>query len=341
VPYRNHDAWCPATWPPAWDSCVAFFATFGNLPHVSPLPELHAAGPIPTMPDAPAPSVSVVVPHYNDLQNLASCLESLRRQTFPRGRFEVIVADNNSPGGVATVERIAPDITVVPAPEQGAGPARNAGAAAARGSHLAFVDSDCVADENWLREGIAALERLDYVGGRVITTVRDTKRLTPAEAFEAVFAFDFEKYIHKDKFAGSGNLFVPKGIFEQVGGFRAGVAEDIDWCHRANAMGFRLGYAERAIVYHAARREWSALTKRWDRVMIEMIRLAMERPGWRLRWAVYAATVALSPFAHWLPIMLSPRLVGLRAKGRGLFGLLQIRSYRSYRMMCLLVNPPE
>ena len=251
------------------------------------------------------------------------------------------MADNNSPGGVAAVELIAPEATVVPASEQGAGPARNAGAAAARGSHLAFIDSDCIADQNWLREGMACLDQFDYVGGRVITTVRDAKRLTPAEAFEAVFAFDFEKYIHKDKFSGTGNLFVPKVIFEQVGGFRAGVAEDIDWCHRANAMGFRLGYAEHAIVYHAARREWSELTKRWDRVIIEMIRLAMERPGWRLRWAVYAAIVAVSPFAHWLPILRSRRLVGFGAKCRGLFGLLRIRTYRSYRMVCLLIDPPN
>src|SRR5271170_345973 len=235
------------------------------------------------MPDPLEQLVSVVVPHYNDLQNLASCLESLRRQTFPRGRFEVIVADNNSAGGVAAVERIAPDITVVPAPDQGAGPARNAGAAAARAAYLAFIDSDCVADRNWLREGIAALEQFDYVGGRVITTVKESARPTPAEAFEAVFAFDFKKYIQRDKFSGSGNLFVPRGIFDQVGGFRAGVAEDIDWCHRANRIGFRLGYAERAIVYHAARREWSELTKRWDRVTTEMFRLAMERPGWRMR----------------------------------------------------------
>jgi GT2 family glycosyltransferase len=293
------------------------------------------------MADPHDPLVSVVIPHYNDLQNLANCLDSLRRQTYPRGQYKVIVADNNSAGGVAAVERTAPDVTVIAAPDQGAGPARNAGAAAATGSHLAFIDSDCVADNDWLLEGIAALAQYDYVGGRVITTVNDADRLSPAEAFEAVFAFDFETYIRKDKFSGSGNLFVPKTIFDQVGGFRAGVAEDIDWCHRANALGFRLGYAERAIVYHAARREWSELTKRWDRVMVEMLRLAMERPGWRRRWAVYAAAVGVSPLAHWVRIVRSRRLEGLGAKSRGLLGLFRIRSYRSYRMMRILFYPPK
>jgi GT2 family glycosyltransferase len=284
--------------------------------------------------------VSVVIPHYNDLQHLARCLESLRCQTIPRERFEVIVADNNSSGGVTAVQQIAADIIVVPASEQGAGPARNAGVAVARGVHLAFIDSDCVADRDWLREGIAALDRFDYVGGQVVTTITSAEYPTLAEAFEAVFAFNFKKYIEKDQFSGSGNLFVPRAIFERVGGFRARVSEDMEWCRRANAMGFALGYAERAIVYHPARREWSDLMRRWDRFMVEDIRLAMERPGWQLRWITHAATVAISPFGHWLQVVRSRRLVGLRAKYRGLLGLWRIRSYRSFRMIYLLIHQP-
>jgi GT2 family glycosyltransferase len=253
----------------------------------------------------------------------------------------VIVADNNSAGGVSAVNRIAPDAIVVPAPEQGAGPARNAGVAVARGIHLAFIDSDCIADNDWLHKGIAALERFDYVGGQVVTTIEKAEYLTPAEALEVVFAFDFKKYIEKDKFSGSGNLFMPREVFEEVGGFRAGVSEDVDWCRRANAMGFHLGYAEGAIVYHAARRKWSDLTRRWDRMMLEDIRSAMELPRWRLRWLAHAAKVATSPLVHWLLVVRSRRLVGMRVKGRGLWALLRIRSYRSYRMICLLVRPPE
>jgi glycosyltransferase involved in cell wall biosynthesis len=282
------------------------------------------------------PLVSVIIPHYNDLDHLRCCLESLRNQSLSKDRYEVIVADNNSVGGVTAVKRIASDVTVVPAPEQGAGPARNAGAANARGAHLAFIDSDCIADKRWLEEGIVALAGFDYVGGQVITTIGDAEQLTPAQAFEAVFAFNFKKYIEKDRFSGSGNLFVPRAVFAEVGGFRARVAEDIEWCQRANAMGFRLGYAERAIVYHPARREWSELKRRWDRMMMEDIRLIMERPRWRLRWIAKATTVGLSPIAHWVPVVRSRQLVGMDAKVRGLFGLLRIRTYRSYRMMCLL-----
>jgi GT2 family glycosyltransferase len=287
------------------------------------------------------PDVSVVVPHYNDFENLRRCVQSLHRQSLPAERFEVIVADNNSPGGLAAVECFSGGAVVVAAPEQGAGPARNAGAAVARGNYLAFIDSDCVADKDWLRQGIAALEQFDYAGGQVITTIAAPGRLTRAEAFEAVFAFNFKKYIEKDKFSGSGNLFVPRAVFEQVGGFRARVSEDVEWCHRANSMGFRLGYAERAIVYHPARRRWSDLTRRWDRVMLEDIRLAMEQPGWRRRWLAHAAIVAASPLGHWLRVVSNRRLVGLRAKYTGLQGLLGIRAYRSYRMIRLLVHPPS
>src|ERR1700694_11206 len=103
--------------------------------------------------DSSLPLVSVIIPHYNDVDQLKHCLTRLRRQTLSSERFEVIVADNNSKGGVREVRRIASDIVVVPATIQGAGPARNAGVAVARGSVLAFLDSDCFADENWLLEG--------------------------------------------------------------------------------------------------------------------------------------------------------------------------------------------
>ena len=282
------------------------------------------------------PFVSVVIPHYNDFDNLALCLESLRRQHWPGDRFEIVVADNNSTGGVAAVAAIAPGIRVVHAPEQGAGPARNVGAAAGRGDLFAFLDADAVADPGWIGAGAAALSRFDYVGGRVVVTTRAPELLSPSEAYEAVFAYDFRKYIEQEHYSGTGNLFVPRAVFERVGGFRTGVAEDMEWCWRANGLGYRIGYAEDAIVQIAARRRWAELKAKFDRMEREHLLLYRGRPVWRARWLWHAALVAGSPFIHWVRVMASPRLAGGRAKLLGILGLAMIRYYRVYLMLRLL-----
>ncbi len=201
----------------------------------------------------PGPFVSVVIPHYNDLAALQVCVAGLARQTWPAARMEVIVADNNSACGIAAVRAAVPSCRVIPAPVQGAGPARNAGAAVARGEILAFIDSDCDPDPDWIEHGVHALAEYDFLGGHVRTTARDAARPTPVEAWEIVFGFDFERYIVDEGYTGSGNMWVWRSVFDAVGGFRTGVSEDVEWSHRATALGFRLGYEPRAVVSHLAR----------------------------------------------------------------------------------------
>lgn len=284
------------------------------------------------------PFVSVIIPHYNDLANLPRCLALMERQTWPRDRFEIIVADNNSRCGIEAVRAAAPGAIVVPAPIQGAGPARNAGVAVARGEILAFCDSDCFAQPGWIEGGVTGLAGFDYVGGEVITDVADPRHLSLAEAYEAVFAFNFRKYIEKDKFSGTGNLFVPRRVLEGTGPFRAGVSEDKEWCHRANAAGFRLGYVPEAVVAHPARRTWAELCVKWQRVVRESYLLARERRGWRLRWLARTLAVAASPLPHSLRVLRHRRLPGLRNKAMGLAGLVAIRWYRSWLMLKALAG---
>ena len=144
------------------------------------------------------PFVSVIIPHYQDLEGLKLCLASLDAQTYPRDRFEIVLADNNSPVGEAAVSRVVAGrakLTIVT--EKGAGPARNGAVATSRGDVLAFIDSDCVAETEWLAAGVEALSRYDLVGGRVRVLVRDPDHMSGAEAYERVFAFDFKTYIEK------------------------------------------------------------------------------------------------------------------------------------------------
>lgn len=297
------------------------------------------------MPSPAAPSmglaVSVVVPHYNDLSGLERLLESLDRQTLPRNRFELVIADNQSPQGLEAVETVVNGRgRVVSVPERGAGPARNAGAKATSAPLLAFIDADCIAHPEWLERGLAALvshPRPHVLGGRVEVSWDRQVSHTPAECFEKVFAFDNRAYVEKKGFTVTANLMCAKAVFDAVGSFRNGVSEDVEWCLRAKALGYEVRYADDVIVQHPPRQDFGQLFHKWRRLTAEMLALDAERPGWRARWAVKAALLPASiPVA--MPSALLNRNLSTVDKAKAVIGLAVIRAWRSGHIVSLLLK---
>jgi len=282
------------------------------------------------------PFVSIIIPHYNDVDALHICVASLNRQTWPATGMEIIVADNNSACGLDAVADAAPGCLVVHAPIQGAGPARNAGVDASRGSILAFIDSDCNPRPDWVENGVRALASYDFAGGLVETSVRNPARPTPVEAWETVFGFDFERYILVEGYTGSGNMWVWRRVFDAVGGFRAGVSEDMDWCYRATQAGYRLGYEPGAVVSHSARASWRDLLHRWRRVIAEHRSLSRQKPLSHLRWFMRTLAMPLSIAPHLIRVLRSKRLPDRRAKAEAAAVLIAHRLWRTYFMARLL-----
>jgi GT2 family glycosyltransferase len=285
--------------------------------------------------------VSVVVPHYDDLRGLDTCLSALARQTYSNADFEIVVADNNSPQGLQAVEKtIAGRARLVGVVEKGAGPARNGGAAASTGAVLAFLDSDCVPEPQWLAEGLAALANYDVVGGSVHVLVDDPDKLTPAEAFERIFAFDIEQYLERKGFVGSGNLFCRREVFDRVGGFATGVSEDVDWCHRAVARNFRIGFAPKAAVGHPARRSWAELKRKWSRINSQTYMLKLKKRSGKLVWIFNCFLLPVSALVHTPRVLMSHKLSG-RQKIAALAILYRIRFWRAWDYCRLLMLGPS
>lgn len=286
-----------------------------------------------------APTVSVIIPHYQDLGGLALCLASLERQTFAKREFEVVVSDNQSPAGEAEVARvIAGRARLVLCAEKGAGPNRNSGVAASSGKILAFIDSDCVAEPQWLEKGVAGLAQFDFVGGRVKVLVDDPARMTGAEAFEAVFAFDFATYINKKGFTGAGNMLCRRAVFEAVGGFSNGLSEDVEWSHRATGKGFRLGYIPEATVGHPARRNWEELRAKWARVNAETYRLHLHNGRGVLPWVARCLALPLSALAHTPKVLTSEQLRRSRERVLALAMLYRLRVWRGAHSLALCLS---
>ena len=287
-----------------------------------------------------APLIPVMIPHYNDLANLRRCTGLLAAQTLPRSQFEIVVADNNSRCGLDEVKRVCGNMArVVPAPVQGAGAARNAAVEASCGRNLAFIDSDCRPTPTWLERGLAALSYGQIVGGQLDVDYEDPTHPTAVEAFEKVFAFNFKRYIEKLGFSGSGNMFVPREIFDRVGGFRGRVAEDADWGRRAVAASCRFAYAPDVVVSHPARRNWRELTQKWRKSSRESFAAAIEKPSGPVVWFLRSFAVLASPFIHWIAIVRSNKLDGPGQRLKAIGILFGIRFWRFIECNRILLKP--
>ncbi len=102
--------------------------------------------------------VSVIVPVYNTARYLAACIEGLLDQDFDPSAYEILAVDNNSTDESASIIERYPRVRLLHEPKQGSYAARNRGVREAKGEIIAFTDSDCVPERDWLREGLAGLD---------------------------------------------------------------------------------------------------------------------------------------------------------------------------------------
>jgi GT2 family glycosyltransferase len=256
-----------------------------------------------------------------------------------RQEFEIVVADNASPlSSDALADAIAGRARLIVVEERGAGPARNGAVGVAAGAILAFTDADCLPEPNWLSEGVKALQDYDVVGGGMKVLVEDERALTPVEAFERVFAFDNGGYVEKKGFSVTANLFCSARVFQRVGGFKVGVPEDLEWCHRATASGHSLGYAPGAVVGHPARRTWNELKGKWQRLNHESYGHHRTRSLGSIRWLARTWLLPLSALFHAPRILFSRRISSpaLRVATVGL--LFRLRLWRFFDAHRLLLG---
>src|SRR5438067_3325654 len=116
-----------------------------------------AAPGLPTL----APTLSIVIPCWNDAESLAQILETIGQL---RGIAEVIVADASEDSRCRTVAANA-GAKVAECAQPNRGSQMNAGAGAARGEVLLFQHADTALTQAHVDSLLSAMRNLDIVGG--------------------------------------------------------------------------------------------------------------------------------------------------------------------------------
>jgi len=212
------------------------------------------------------PLASVIIPNWNGAKLLPICLDSLRRQTYPR--LEIIVADNGSTdGSLALLARDYPEVQIVALGEnRGYAGGVNAGLKAARGEVLVVFNNDAEADARWIEELVAALDRHPEAGmatSRVrlferrdcLHTAGDDYHLDGIPGNRGVWEPDGPAYDEETWVFGAAGVAAAyrRAMLDEIGLLdeRFGsYLEDVDLSWRAQLAGYRCIYAPRAVVYH-------------------------------------------------------------------------------------------
>jgi len=94
--------------------------------------------------------ISVVIPTFNEEENIAQCLVSLCHQTVPRSEYEIIVVDGGSKDATCEIARKYAD-KVFTQTSKKVGGARNDGVKEAKGDIIATTDADCILPPTWIK----------------------------------------------------------------------------------------------------------------------------------------------------------------------------------------------
>jgi glycosyltransferase involved in cell wall biosynthesis len=205
--------------------------------------------------------IAVIVPVRGSAEKLQWCVSSLLALEYPD--FEVIIADDGlDQEGLRILDNFKGKIKVVPSGSRGPSVARNLAAKSTDAEFLAFTDSDCIVDKNWLFElmrGFAANPQAAACGG--------IQRLPQgATAFEKnSYLFmqrcgiitDYIRTVKGEDIIEVGhnpscNVMYKRQVYLEEGGFLEGLwpGEDVEFDYRLKKKGYALFFNPKAIVYH-------------------------------------------------------------------------------------------
>lgn len=218
------------------------------------------------LPSSPSPVVSIIIPVYGKLDYSITCLRSLSQHLGSNG-VEVIVVDDASPDQSTQALRAIEGLRLVEnAQNLGFVGSCNAGAMAARGKYLVFLNNDTQVTPGWLDAllhcfaeepdcGLAG-SRLVYPDGRLQEAggwIFSDGTAWNVGRFDSRTASAYGYRRRTDYLSGAA-IMIRRDLFLELGGFDERYApayyEDTDLAFAVRDAGFSVFYEPNSVIVH-------------------------------------------------------------------------------------------
>jgi glycosyltransferase involved in cell wall biosynthesis len=192
------------------------------------------------------PFCSVVIPAFNEEQNIEANLSSLLNQSYPRDQYEIIVVDNGSTDRTLEIASAHANL-ILSKPKGNVGSVRNFGIASSSGAVIICTDADCVVTSDWIATGVALLKKNPqhaFGGG-----LRPRKN---ASWIEKYWILNESGRATQQRALMGSSIFIWKRDLGQLGYFNETVTsgEDTDLYKRALSSGLKITISPKLSVAH-------------------------------------------------------------------------------------------
>jgi cellulose synthase/poly-beta-1,6-N-acetylglucosamine synthase-like glycosyltransferase len=207
------------------------------------------------------PKIAVIVPAKGEAPYLDKCIDSILKLTYPY--FDIIVVDDGlTENAKRRMERFRDQVTILSSSREGPSHCRNIGANFTDAKFLAFTDSDCYVDKDWLKElmrGFLVYPEAAGCGGTQKLPEEATKFEQRSFLFmrKVGFLTDYMRSAKSGKIIevdhnASCNVMYKREIFLEAGGFLEGLwpGEDVELDYRLKRKGYDIAFNPQAVVYH-------------------------------------------------------------------------------------------
>lgn len=158
-------------------------------------------------------SISVVVPAYNEEENIGHCIEGLLNQTVPPNK--IIIVDNNSKDSTAKIVSNYP-VKLIRESKQGLTPARNRGFNEANTDLIAKTDADSRPQSDWVEKLLRGFEKPNTVGVGGTVSFFGTSNPKFKTGLQNLLYFKLSKAILKHEVLNGPNYALTKDVWLKV-----------------------------------------------------------------------------------------------------------------------------